>query len=85
MDEPLVDSRIVFSATDCGWWDSIEKASTLPTGIPCCPFCRSVLMECKEQDWWDGARQYEKNGHPGYVADLKAKRGICKRKRVRYG
>lgn len=72
------DTRIVYAAL-CTWWDSIDKAATTdgtPTGLPCCPTCRSPLMEVPDEaTWWAGAEEHETGGHPGYVAKLRWMRG----------
>jgi hypothetical protein len=56
----MADERIVYSV-GCTWWDSIYKASLLENGLPCCPFCKSVLCEIEnEQKWWDNIDRYAK-------------------------
>jgi len=75
-DINTADTRIVYSAHGT-WWDSIDKVST-NRGIPCCPHCGSPLFEMEsEEPWWEGARRYEANGHPGYVDMMKWARGRC--------
>lgn len=61
----------------CAWWDSIDKCSSLPSGLPCCPHCRCPLFQIEERHWLEGARQYEAAGHSGYVALLNWSRGKC--------
>jgi hypothetical protein len=73
----MADTRIVYSAHGT-WWDSISKAATKPSGLPCCPVCGSVLFEMdSEEPWWDGACRYEADGHPGYVGMMEWGRGKC--------
>lgn len=70
-------ARVVYGA-HCTWWDSIMKASKLPTGIPCCPFCKSVLFEFPDLDaFMEGVDKYERDGHPGYKELLKWQQGKC--------
>ena len=70
-------ARIVYGA-NCTWWDSISKASQLPNGIPCCPFCKSVLFEFPTlAAFMEGAEKYEADGHPGYRELLTWQRGKC--------
>lgn len=46
--------RIVYGAR-CTWWDSADKAGRKESGLPCCPFCGSVLMEVDDEaEWWRG-------------------------------
>lgn len=69
----------------CLWWDSIEKAGgiQMPADagggfLPCCPFCRSPLLEFEnEAAWWDGVDAYEHAGHVGYRELLIWSRGKC--------
>lgn len=78
------DTRIVCGAR-CVWWDSIDKAGSLPTkpgspfgGLPCCPHCRSPLFEmANEAQWWEGVERYERDGHPGYRQMIEWQRGKC--------
>lgn len=73
----MKDRRIVYSAHGT-WWDSIDKVGKNARGLPCCPHCGSVLFEMESDvPWWEGARRYEANGHPGYVAMLEWARGRC--------
>jgi hypothetical protein len=45
---------------------------TIPNGgIPCCPFCGSVLFQVRNKLEWDsGAIIHEQKGHTNYVAFL---------------
>jgi hypothetical protein len=75
-------SGIVVSGAGCTWWDGIEKAASLKGtgehGLPCCPFCGSVLFQHEDEAaYLRGAPEYEADGHPGYVAMLKWARGKC--------
>lgn len=71
------DSRIVYGAT-CAWWDSIDKVSKTPGGLPCCPHCGGVLFEMPtEEAWWRSVDTHERNGHPGYRWFITWLRGKC--------
>lgn len=70
-------STLIVHGARCLWWDSIEKSAKHDSGIPCCPHCRSVLFQIEERHWMEGARRYEADGHPGYVALLLWSRGKC--------
>ena len=67
---------IVYGAR-CVWWDSIDKVDTLPSGLPCCPFCRGVLFQIDEAEWDADAKEYEDAGHEGYVKFIEWLRGKC--------
>jgi len=74
LEADMNDERFVYSAT-CTWHGPISSAkhySNRPTGCPHCPHCGSVLFELEnEQQWNDSVEDYEKGGHPGYVAFCK--------------
>jgi hypothetical protein len=73
------DTRIVYGA-GCLWWDNVEKAASRG-GIPCCPFCGSVLFEVSDQKIWDEwAKRFEEDGHPNYTKLLTFMRGKCFKK-----
>ena len=60
------DRRVVFGA-GCTWWDSIDRAATKPSGLPCCPWCGSVLFENSEAEWRTGVQAAQDGGRIGYV------------------
>jgi hypothetical protein len=62
-------------AAGCAWSGPIEKVGMtgIPVSIPCCPYCGSVLFQMNEDEWWEGAEEFEKEGHPNYVAFLRWK------------
>lgn len=70
------DPRIVYGAR-CFWWDSIANVDKLPSGLPCCPICKGVLLEMdNETHWWEQVdRQEEKE--PGYRRFIEWLRGRC--------
>ncbi len=82
-DSSAEPSGIIVSGARCTWWDGIEKAASLKAaagdhGLPCCPFCGSVLFQHNDEAaYLAGAPEYEADGHPGYVAMLKWARGKC--------
>ena len=49
-----------------------DREVPLPrVGLPCCPFCGSMLFEVPtEQEWWEGAKEHEAKGHTNYLAFL---------------
>lgn len=55
---------VVYGAR-CVWWDTIDKAATLPGGLPCCPHCKSVLFEMDLGTWWKGIDHHAAS-NPGY-------------------
>lgn len=77
------DTLIVFGAR-CVWWDSIDKAGSIPRpnspfgGLPCCPHCKSVLLQMDESQWWSGVERYEREQpEPGYRQMIEWQRGKC--------
>lgn len=72
------DTRVVFSVR-CSWWDGIDKVGKKTSGLPCCPYCGSVLMEMdSEEEWWKSAENYAaKENQPDYVEFIKWLRGKC--------
>jgi hypothetical protein len=72
-----VDSDLMVYGVGCCWFDNISKVSKHPSGLPCCPFCGSLLMQAPTASYWRDAQKYEDDGHPGYVALLKWQQGKC--------
>lgn len=72
------DARIAYGAR-CTWWGSIHEVSTLPSGIPCCPSCRGVLMEMPDLETWERnvEKHAEKSGDREYPAFIRWLRGRC--------
>lgn len=73
------DGRVVYGAR-CSWWDSIDRASSTGSGLPCCPYCKGPLYEVESADaWWADVRRYEADGHghEGYEAFVTWLRGRC--------
>ena len=62
----MSDDRYVYGAR-CAWFGPISAVGHLPGGLPCCPYCKSVLFEMPESQWWEGVDRHEKV-HPGYRA-----------------
>ncbi len=75
--EVVVDERVVYGAC-CVWWDSIYKVKVNTAGLPCCPFCSSVLLEVEnEKKWYEWTDKYEADGHRGYRKFIEWLRGKC--------
>jgi hypothetical protein len=73
----VIDLRIVYGAR-CVWWDSITKAATTPSGLPCCPHCGGVLFEtASEEAWWEAVDKHEAQGALGYHKFVEWSRGKC--------
>lgn len=71
------DTRVVYGAV-CTWWDSIDKVSTTPSGLPCCPYCGGVLFEMPNEEYLQDenaviSTQYNIN----YQAAMDWVRGKC--------
>lgn len=75
-----MENLIVYGAR-CVWWDSINKAGQTPPrngySLPCCPHCSGVLFQQTEEEWWEGVRKYEADGHKGYKDFVDWWRGKC--------
>lgn len=75
-----LDPRIVYGV-GCTWWESITEVAKHPeNGLPCCPNCKGMLMECdNEADWDSQVRSYaNREGDPGYVGYIAWLRGKCR-------
>jgi hypothetical protein len=70
-----LDSRIVYGA-QCSWWDTVDKAGQLPSGLPCCPYCHGVLYEMTAAEWRASIHRYVE-GQPDYVEFITWARGRC--------
>ncbi len=77
----MPEKLIVYGASHCVWWDSIDKAGGIPIEgcppLPCCPHCGGVLFQQEESAWWKGVDRYEVEGHPGYRKFVEWWRGKC--------
>lgn len=64
------DTMVVYAAR-CTWWDYKSQAGRLASGLPCCPFCRSVLFETELADWDRNviAAGPPPEGHPAHGVD----------------
>jgi hypothetical protein len=66
----------------CGYWTDdwgklAKTASTIASsGIPCCPKCGIVGMQCSAGDWESGAKEYDKK-EPGYLKFLNDSKENC--------
>lgn len=75
----MADNLVVYGAC-CSWWDTIDKADKLPGPhpIPCCPHCKSVLLQMDESQWWAGVDNHMKEtGDPTYKDLITWMRGKC--------
>ena len=75
-DDPM---RGVWSGP-CGYWtDDWTKLGRTGLGIPCCPACGAPGFQHDGEEWFGGAKRYELDGHPGYEAELLARKERCER------
>jgi hypothetical protein len=72
----MADMRIVYGA-GCSWWDSIDKIAKTQSGLPCCPYCASVLYEVPSESLWWAAVDRRLDGDPGYHKFIEWLRGKC--------
>lgn len=72
-DDP---KRGVWYSTRCTFWTDDWTRLASNRGIPCCPYCGAVGYQITFQEWDDGAKAYEKQGHPGYVKRLNALKDV---------
>lgn len=71
------DERIAYGAL-CTWWDSIRKVGKNEVGLPCCPHCRGVLFETKDEaTWFAAVDEHERLGNMNYRAMIEWSRGKC--------
>lgn len=76
-EQASADTRYVYSAR-CTWNGPIQAVGKLPSGLPCCPQCRSPLFELpSELEWTKAAHAYEREGHTGYASFMTWMRGRC--------
>ena len=77
----LRDNLIVYGF-NCTWWDDISMVDTLlskddsPGGIPCCPYCKGVLFQIDEKDWFKGIHKHTQE-NPLYANITSWSRGKC--------
>jgi len=45
--------------------------------LPCCPYCKGVLFQMDEEDWWRGVDNHENKGHLGYRDFITWLQGKC--------
>lgn len=88
MSDRTYDSRYVYGF--CTWHDSVHKAgNTGPqkfiingreiqsAGLPCCPFCGSMLMQVGHKKiFFRGAEEHNKK-YPGYLDYITWNQGRC--------
>ncbi len=73
----MEDTRYVYGI-NCSWHDSIHKAATRhESGLPCCPICAGMLMECEtEEKFFKGAEEMNFTT-PNYLTFINWNRGKC--------
>lgn len=65
--------RLHVYGVNCAWSGPIGATGRLKgLGIPCCPFCGSVLFQIEEKLWQDGIAPHEAS-HANYSEFLKWK------------
>ena len=89
MSDRTYDSRYCYSV-GCTWHDSIHKVgNTGPSkmlingrpvesnGLPCCPFCGSMLFETEhKKNFFESAAKHAET-HPGYLEFVEWSQGKC--------
>lgn len=71
---------MIVYGTMCCWWDEKENASILPSGLPCCPHCKSVLFEAEESKWEENMERYiKRTGDVDYREFIEWLKGKCYR------
>lgn len=67
-------SQMAFYAVGCCWWTSFrEDLAKHPSGLPCCPHCKSVLLQANLVPFLENAEAYpEHYGSHGLEAFLLA-------------
>lgn len=86
LTQPKQREELHVYASRCAWSGPISAVGLLDTGdiqiagktvrnsgLPCCPYCKSVLFQCDESEWWRGAQEHDLKGHMNYVEFLKWK------------
>jgi hypothetical protein len=73
----MADQETIVYGARCVWWDSLGKVALLPSGLPCCPHCRSVLFQTDGASWWASVDKHEQAGNPGYRRMIEWSRGRC--------
>lgn len=60
----------------CGYWtDNWHLVAT--QSIPCCPTCGAVGFQGTFEEWMNGAKRFQADGHPAYVNFLNAAKEKC--------
>jgi len=62
----------------CGFWtDDWNQLAAATPGIPICPKCGCPGYQNEAEKWFEGAKQYEDDKHPGYVQFLEELKETC--------
>ena len=67
--------RLVAYGARCTWWDTKDNVASMPSGLPCCPWCGSVLFECDAAQWRSDVQAAQDGGRVGYVRFIDWLRG----------
>lgn len=72
-----MNEQMVAYGVGCTWWDTKANVATIPaSGLPCCPFCGSVLFESDAASWRAGVERHAvQHDDPGYVRFIDWLRG----------
>ena len=77
----MTEEKLIVYGAKCVWWDSIDKAGKIQGqsghSLPCCPYCKGVLFQQSESDWWFAVQKFENEGHKGYREFIEWQRGKC--------
>jgi hypothetical protein len=66
----------VWLSSSCGYWtDDWDRVRC--GGIPSCPTCGCVGYQATALKWFEGAKKFESEGHPGYVTFLNEIKEVC--------
>lgn len=72
----MSEAKVIVYGARCVWWDGIEKAGQLESGIPCCPHCKSVLFQKPEEEWIQDVTKHN-DRVSGYLVFVQWLRGKC--------
>jgi len=74
------DGKTAIYSVRCCWWSSDWSGGRTDSGLPCCPYCRSVLMQAPLDKFIASARtNAEHYGPRGLAAFAAAHNAPCHR------